>query len=64
MRDPARIRRILDKLEELWIQVPDQRFCQFLYNLNFVFGISLEFYKEDDVLEKNIDEALDKLAGL
>lgn len=64
MRDPARIRRILDKIEELWIQMPDQRFCQFLYNFEIMFVNNIEFYKEDDVLEKSIDEALDKLAGL
>ncbi|MGK0270550.1 MAG: hypothetical protein ACI88H_001197 [Cocleimonas sp.] len=33
MRDPNRIQELLNLLEEIWIQSPDLRFNQLIYNL-------------------------------
>ena len=34
MRNPARIKLVLDKLAELWAMQPDTRFGQLIYNLS------------------------------
>jgi len=52
MRDPERIPRILDQLQELWERVPDQRFGQFLINHGIVTDDVHVWYREDDQLEK------------
>lgn len=54
MRDPARIHRIINKLELLWNKHPDLRLTQLLWILarsNYVF-----FFVEDDYIEKRIDK--------
>lgn len=51
MRDPKRIKRILNLLEKYWEQVPDQRLCQIISNLHGV-GQQDIFHTEDDELEK------------
>lgn len=56
MRDPARIPRILAKLEKLWEQYPDQRLGQLLEN--FVYGRVNLFYPEDDKAEGQLDAKL------
>lgn len=59
MRDPKRIRRILDKIDEYWEKNPDLRLGQILVNfapLNFKSDI---FYWEDEDLEKTLDTILD-----
>ena len=33
MRDPARIARILGKIQQVWEKSPDQRFGQFVFNM-------------------------------
>ena len=59
MRDKKRIKRITDKLEKLWITVPDWRFCQLISNLHGL-GPQDIFHTEDDDLEEAIDEMLDE----
>lgn len=57
MREPQRIERILNAIEQLWMQFPDQRLGQLLTN----FGLQGEdvYNFEDDELEKNLKEALE-----
>jgi hypothetical protein len=50
MRDPKRIKRIVKLLERLWLQYPDLRFGQLLFN--YCFGDNDIFYREDNITEK------------
>jgi hypothetical protein len=63
-RDPARIDAILSKLREIWMQDPDMRFGQLVYNLYWqmpetrkvgMAGIDI-FYVEDDAFERRLTE--------
>lgn len=56
MRDPARIKRILGKLQEYWRIYPDLRFFQSLYSITRTTGDM--FYLEDDEFEKQLDKAI------
>jgi hypothetical protein len=62
MRDPARIKRICDKLEILWGYHPDQRLGQLLEN--YIFGHHSKyrdgciFHVEDDGVERKLDELI------
>lgn len=47
MRDPARIKKILAKLEEVWTKYPDMRFCQITESVTYKHYTDL-FYLEDD----------------
>lgn len=64
MRDPKRIRRILDKLELIWNQFPDQRFFQVLFNYTqlgtrtHLGCVRDPFHYEDDELENILDGVL------
>jgi uncharacterized protein YihD (DUF1040 family) len=49
MRDPKRIDKIIDSLEELWLKNPDLRFGQLIYNLSKQGNIDDIFNPEDDV---------------
>lgn len=66
MRDPAKIDAILNKLKTVWVQDPDLRFGQLVYNLFWqmqgarkegVTGIDM-FYVEDDSFERRLDEVI------
>lgn len=65
MRDPKRIKRILNKIEKIWNKIPDQRLGQLLENYIFIQGnrgidktsVRL-FHQEDDETEYNIDKIL------
>jgi len=61
MREIARIDRIIDKIKKKWHNNPDMRFNQLLINL----GVSVDIYEnwslEDDIIEKHIDENVNKL---
>lgn len=66
MRDPARIDAILSKLREIWMQDPDMRFGQLVYNLYGempetrkmgITGIDM-FYVEDDPFERWLAEVI------
>lgn len=47
MRDPKRIDRICDLLEDFWKQVPDWRLGQLISNA--IEGRSLYFIEDDDM---------------
>jgi hypothetical protein len=55
MRDIKRIHSILEKLEKIWLTVPDYRFGQ----LCIVYGLAKDdvalWLREDDILEKQLD---------
>ena len=59
MRDPNRIPVVLDKLKEVWGEVPDWRFMQLMCNRQRMYGSDM-FYVEDDrfvdFLEKLFEE--------
>ena len=51
MRDPKRIKRILNLIETLWTHTPDQRLGQLLYNYADFRG-DIHHYEDDDTEEK------------
>lgn len=53
MRDPDRIKRILNKLEIAWMAAPDLRFGQLVDNICFLYDKQQcpQFYLEDDRFE-------------
>lgn len=66
MRDPARIKNILDKIEKAWSIYPDMRFFQFMsYLLNYDTDLATKdldfylFFLEEDALEKIIDNFIE-----
>jgi uncharacterized protein YihD (DUF1040 family) len=61
MRDPKRIKRILDKIQVCWEKYPDFRLGQLI--LNAIQNDNFLYYIEDTDLEEAIDrfsEALSK----
>lgn len=57
MRDPKRIKRVLDKLSMIWNEVPDWRFTQLIENvLGVVPQDRIFFFVQDDEVEKILDE--------
>jgi len=67
MRDPARIKRILDKLNTLWNANPDQRLGQLIANLSrpyLTFRPPDIFNVEDDRWEELLDKKLKCLAQI
>ena len=59
MRDPERIKRMLTKLEKLWLAEPDRRLGQLVYHIHLTSKTDAElFYAEDDVLEASMDVKL------
>lgn len=57
MRDPKRIKRIVEKYAKVWETVPDWRFGQLLSNMHGC-GQQDVFHTEDDDLEKGMDKWL------
>lgn len=53
MRDPKRIKTILNLLEEVWVKTPDQRFGQFMIN-NGLMDDGRLWHIEDDKWEEHI----------
>ena len=58
MRDPRRIKPILESLELLWRRNPDYRFGQLIQNLFVDAGSNHVYYMEEDVLEELLAKAL------
>lgn len=58
MRDPARIPRLLEKLQFYWERSPDFRLGQLVTNLA---ATKDPFYTEDDVIEGCLDEWIRRL---
>ena len=69
MRDPKRIKIVLDKIEKLWKFNPDQRLGQLLFNYTRIgtrvpgeLGIIKDpFYYEDTEIESDLDAALKEM---
>ena len=57
MRDPERIRPMLDELEKLWRQYPDLRLGQLLLITATAARVT-PFYIEDDVLLETVRKKL------
>lgn len=62
MRDPKRIDVILQKMGEIWKEVPDMRFFQFMHALSYSvlddFNIEDLFYLEDEDFMVTINRLL------
>lgn len=58
MRDPERIRRMLEKLDLLWRAHPDMRLGQLVMNVAQSRGVASTFYVEDDDFEGLLDIVL------
>jgi hypothetical protein len=58
MRDVNRIKPILNELERIWMEVPDERFWQFMINLSgrVGFGLRDPFFVDDDEALKQLQE--------
>ena len=61
MRDPERIKRILDELEEFWQEVPDWRLGQLISNI--VGNDAFIFHIEDDDFEARLQAWLRDTRG-
>lgn len=60
MRDPARIKPIVDLIQDIWSTNPDLRLTQLIMN---ALGISHDpYYVEDDELQSSLEE-YKKLVG-
>jgi len=53
MRNPKRIKPILDKLEKIWIKNPDLRLGQLIGNATEPIVL---YYTEDDVLMSQLED--------
>lgn len=60
MRNPERISKIIAKLQLLWEEIPDQRFCQLVSNITGRSTGQDIFYIEDEDFEKMIDKMYDR----
>ena len=63
MRDPNRIKRILDLLEIIWKKYPDIRLCQLLSNTAYSYSEWQNndlFYFEDYDLEKSLIKGMEE----
>ena len=58
-RDPARIQRIIAKLEEAWRTHPDMRLAQLLVALSTTAPNPL-FNIEDEMIERRLDDLLQR----
>jgi len=54
MRNKKRIKRILNILEEIWQNNPDQRFGQLLINLRIIKDDFETWQIEDDLIESSL----------
>lgn len=54
MRDPERISKILDDIEEIWLHYPDMRFGQLIANFVIQGRSDNFFYQEDDITQEKI----------
>lgn len=63
MRDPERIERITNLVKEIWSEIPDWRFAQLISNFHMIGDKddTIDFYREDDEVEKWLDNILRRL---
>ena len=65
MRDPLRIHRIVQLLEEVWFKVPDWRLTQLVINASDTdHNCGPVFYLEDDEFEKKLTALKEGLENL
>ena len=57
MRDPERIAKILDDIEEIWLHYPDMRFGQLITNFMIQGCGDNFFYQEDDITQEKLKRA-------
>lgn len=62
MRDPARILKLMPKLQTLWLMLPDYRFTQVVDAIEVELGTD-PYYKEDDQTEAAIDRLIKRMGG-
>ena len=62
MRDPNRMKPLLDTILQYWEKQPDTRLCQLLSNVAFESGWRDNdlFYYEDDELQKSLLEQMEE----
>jgi len=58
MRDPKRIKNIMERVIELWGIYPDQRFFQFMHNLNSTANKALGNPADFDLYNLEDDQLL------
>lgn len=68
MRDPKRIKRILELMEILWLRVPDWRLGQLISNAGSItkdrrLTETEIFYMEDDKWEEYLKTTISELEG-
>ena len=61
MRDPKRIKRILELIEKIWDKSPDQRFGQLLINCGIVDDSLRVWNNEDNTLEEYLNKFLEEV---
>lgn len=61
MRDSERIPAILDRLGDLWSQMPDLRLGQLLYNLDY--NSTALYFIEDEELIAALEKRYGDMAG-
>ena len=59
MRDPKRIKPIIEKLEKAWELYPDWRLCQLISNLHGT-GPQDIFHTRDEELEKGLEAFIEE----
>lgn len=62
MREKERIKRILNKLERLWLHNQDMRFGQLLINLGIADDSLRVWQNEDSGLEKYLDKNIENMS--
>ena len=62
MRDPDRIKQVLNLLEEVWHTQPDLRLTQLLQTVAMKANWEKDdlFYLEDDVIEQTLEKMLNE----
>ena len=58
MRDKKRIKRILNMIESIWENMPDQRFFQLLINIGMIEDNGILWRLEDDKTEKHLKKQM------
>ena len=60
MRDPKRIKKILEQIELIWNLNSDQRFFQMLINNGMIDDDNAHWHLEDDKVEEHLGKIIKK----
>ncbi len=63
MRDPQRIKQVLDTIEKIWVKHPDLRLGQLIQNLVSSKNANYIYYMEDEELIKRLQEDYNEKRG-